>query len=64
MKIKIREREFHNKCIFDAYNFVQKQEFAREMLIGADRRERVSQAANSQRLTKLLGAFNLNNKQS
>ena len=42
-KIKLKEREFHNKAIFDAYNFVQKSELSREMLIGSDRRERVNQ---------------------
>lgn len=61
-KIKLKEREFYNKAIYDAYNFVQKSELSREMLIGADRRERVSQTVNSQRLTKLMGYLNLNNR--
>ena len=62
LKIKIKEREFHVKAIFDAYNFVQKTEIAREMLVGADRRERVNQTVNSKRLTKIMGYLNLNNK--
>ena len=62
LKIKLKEREFHVKAIFDAYNFVQKTEIAREMLVGADRRERVNQTVNSKRLTKIMGYLNLNNK--
>lgn len=61
-KIKLKEREFYNKAIYDAYNFIQKSELSREMLIGADRRERVNQTVTSQRLTKLLGYLNLNNR--
>lgn len=61
-KIKLKEREFYNKAIFDAYNFVQKSEMSREMLIGSDRRERVNQTVTSKRLSKLLGYLNLNNK--
>lgn len=62
LKIKLKEREFHVKAIFDAYNFVQKTEIAREMLVGADRRERVNQTVNSKRLTKIMGYLNLNNR--
>lgn len=61
-KIKLKEREFYNKAIYDAYNFVQKSELSREMLIGADRRERVNQTVTSKRLSKLLGYLNLNNR--
>lgn len=61
-KIKLKEREFYNKSIFDAYNFVQKSELSREMLIGADRRERVNQTVTSTRLSKLMGYLNLNNR--
>src|SRR5574344_1099367 len=49
-KIKLKEREFYNKAIFDAYNFVQQSELSREMLIGSDRRERVNQTVSSKRL--------------
>lgn len=63
LKIKVKEREFHTKCIFDAYNFVQRMEFAREMLVGNERKERVTQALDNQRLTKIMGYLNLNNKQ-
>ena len=61
-KIKLKEREFHNKAIFDAYNFVQKSELSREMLIGSDRRERVNQTVSSKRLSKLMCYLNLNNR--
>ena len=61
-KIKLKEREFYNKAIFDAYNFVQKSELSREMLIGSDRRERVNQTVSSKRLSKLMGYLNLNNR--
>ena len=61
-KIKLKEREFHNKAIYDSFNFVQKSELSREMLIGADRRERVNQTVTSKRLTKLMGYLNLNNR--
>lgn len=63
LKIKIREREFHTKCIFDAYNFIQRSEIAKEMLIGADRKERVMKAMDNTKLTKLMGYLNVNNKQ-
>ena len=63
LKIKIREREFHTKCIFDAYNFIQLSEIAKEMLIGADRKERVMKAMDNTKLTKLMGYLNVNNKQ-
>ena len=61
-KIKLKEREFHNKAIYDSFNFVQKSELSREMLIGSDRRERVNQTVTSKRLTKLMGYLNLNNR--
>lgn len=61
-KIKLREREFHNKAVNDAYSFVQKSELSREMLIGSDRRERVNQTVSSKRLTKLMGYLNIHNR--
>lgn len=63
LKIKIREREFHTKCIFDAYNFVQRSEIAKEMLIGSDRKERVMKAMDNTKLTKIMGYLNMNNRQ-
>ena len=63
LKIKIREREFHTRCILDAYNFIQRSEIAKEMLIGADRKERVMKAMDNTKLTKLMGYLNVNNKQ-
>jgi hypothetical protein len=62
-KAKLKEREFHVKSIFDAYNFVQRMEFAREMLVGNDRKERVTKALGNQRLTRIMGYLNMNNKQ-
>lgn len=63
LKIKIKEREFHVKCIYDAYNFVQRMEFAKEMLVGDNRKERVMESLDNQRLTKIMGYLNLHNKQ-
>lgn len=63
LKLKLKEREFHCKAIFDAYGFVQRMEFAREMLVGNERKERVNQALDNQRITKLMGYLNLNNEQ-
>lgn len=59
-KAKIREREFHVDCVFKAYNFVQKTELAREMLIGSDRKERVIEAVDQTKINRLLGMLNLN----
>lgn len=59
-KAKLREREFHVDCIFRAYNFVQKTELAREMLIGSDRKERVIEAVDRTKINRLLGMLNLN----
>ena len=63
LKLKLKEREFHCKAIFDAYGFVQRMEFAREMLVGNERKERVNQTLDNQRITKLMGYLNLNNEQ-
>lgn len=63
LKLKLREREFHSKCIFDAFNFVQRSELSKEMLVGGDRKERVIQAMDNQKMTKLLGYLNMNNQQ-
>jgi hypothetical protein len=38
-------------------------EFAREMLVGNDRKERVTKALGNQRLTRIMGYLNMNNKQ-
>lgn len=61
LKIKLKEREFHQRCIFEAYTFIQRTELAREMLVGGDRRERVAQSMDNQKLTKMMGYLNLNN---
>lgn len=60
LKVKIKERELHIKCIFDAYRFIQQTEIAREMLVGSDRRERVAQALDNQRMTRVMGFLNAN----
>ena len=62
LKIKLREREFHTRCIFDAYNFVQKSEISREMLVGSERKERVIQSMDNQKVTKLMGFLNPNHR--
>lgn len=59
-KAKLREREFHIDCVLKVYNFVQKTELAREMLIGSDRKERVIEAVDQTKINKLLGMLNLN----
>lgn len=60
LKVKLKERELHIRCIYDAYKFIQQTEIAREMLIGSDRRERTIQALGSNKLTKVMGFLNHN----
>lgn len=60
MKVKLKERELHVKCIYEAYKFIQQTEMAREYLIGSDRRERVQQATDNTRFTKVMGFLNTN----
>ena len=60
MKIKIREREFHTDCIFKAFQIVQKTELAKEMLIGSDRKERIIEATDRNKINRLLGMLNDN----
>lgn len=60
LKVKLKERELHIRCIYDAYKFIQQTEIAREMLIGSDRRERTMQAMDNNRLTKVMGFLNSN----
>lgn len=60
LKVKLKERELHIRCIYDAYKFIQQTEIAREMLIGADRRERVMQSMDNNKLTKVMGFLNSN----
>jgi len=54
LKIKIREREFHVQCIFKAYDFIQKSEYAREAFAGSDRRERIINATSQNKIKGLL----------
>ena len=58
LKTKIREREFHVDCIFKAYSFIQRSEFAREMLVGSSRRERIIEVSDRKRITGLLNMLN------
>ena len=58
LKIKIREREFHVQCIFKAYDFIQKSEYAREAFIGNNRKERIIQATDRSRINGLLSILN------
>ena len=58
LKIKLREREFHVDCIFKAYAFIQKSEFAREMLVGSTRKERIIEVSDRKRITGLLNMLN------
>ena len=57
---KLKEREMHIRCIYDAYKFIQQTEMAREMLIGSDRKERVLQAIDNTKYTKVMGFLNAN----
>lgn len=58
LKVKIKEREFHVDCIFKAYAFIQKSEFAREMLVGSTRKERIIEVSDRKRITGLLNMLN------
>ena len=58
LKVKIREREFHVDCIFKAYSFIQKSEFAREMFAGSNRKERIVEVSDRKRITGLLNMLN------
>lgn len=60
LKVKLKEREMYLRSIHDAYKFIQQTEIAREMLIGSDRRERVMQSMDNNRLTKVMGFLNSN----
>ena len=57
-KAKVKEREFHVDCIFKAYAFIQKSEFAREMLVGSSRKERIIEVSDRKRITGLLNMLN------
>ncbi len=58
LKVKIREREFHVDCIFKAYAFIQRSEYAREMLVGSSRKERIIEVSDRKRITGLLNMLN------
>ena len=58
LKVKIREREFHVDCIFKAYSFIQRSEFAREMLVGSSRKERIIEVSDRKKITNLLNMLN------
>ena len=58
LKVKLREREFHVDCIFKAYAFIQRSEYAREMFIGSHRKERIIEASDRKRISGLLSMLN------
>lgn len=58
MKAKLREREFHVDCIFKAYAFIQRSEYAREMFIGSRRKERIIEASDRKDIRDLLDMLN------
>lgn len=58
LKIKIREREFHVQCIFKAYDFIQRSEYAREAFVGNNRRERIIEASGRSQIAGLLSVLN------
>lgn len=58
LKIKLREREFHVDCIFKAYTFIQRSEYAREMFAGSHRKERIIEATDRTRINNLLTILN------
>lgn len=58
LKVKLREREFHVDCIFKAYAFIQRSEYAREMFVGSHRKERIIEASDRKRITGLLNMLN------
>lgn len=60
MKVKINERKFYVECIFKAFEIVQKTEMAKEMFLGAERKERIAKAAYSNTYNKLVGLLNMN----
>ena len=60
MKVKINERKFYVECIFKAFEIVQKSEMAKEMFLGAERKERIAKAAYSSTYNKLFGLLNMN----
>lgn len=61
LKVKLREREFHVDCIFKAYTFIQRSEYAREMFVGSHRKERIIEASDRKRITGLLNMLNNTN---
>jgi uncharacterized protein YbcI len=58
LKVKLREREFHVDCIFKAYAFIQRSEYAREMFVGSHRKERIIEASDRKRISGLLSMLN------
>ena len=58
LKVKIKEREFHIDCIFKAYTFIQRSEYAREMFMGSHRKEKIIEATDRKRINGLLSILN------
>ena len=64
LKVKLREREFHVECVFKAYAFIQRSEYAREMFVGSHRKERIIEASDRKRINGLLSMLNNTNGSS
>jgi len=58
LKVKIKENEFHVDCVFKAFNFVQRTELAKEMLLGSERKERIIEAIDRTKVNNLVSLFN------
>jgi len=63
LKIKMREREFHTDCVFKAYAIMQRTDMAKEIMAGANRKERIIEATDKSKLNFLLSKLNPNTKE-
>ena len=62
-KLKLKEREYHNNAIMQAFKFGMQVEFAREMFLGSNRVERVKDMTKEKAIKDAMsGANSLLNK--
>lgn len=54
----IKMREFNLGCIFKAFNYIQRSDFAKELSVGSDRKERINKSIDKSRINQLLDEFN------
>ena len=54
MKVKLKEREFHADFIHKSYNYILRTELAKELLIGKDKKERVIDIKNREKISYLI----------